>query len=212
MTKDSVNFLEIELKLEAILFSYGDWITLESIKGLLQIEDDVLINGALLNVIKKFENGYSFKVESEEFELQEHTGIIKSRKWRMALKEEYNELITDFVSGFEMPKSALKVLSVIAYEQPVTKTRLSEILGKSVKEDVNYLYKAKFLTYEKNGIGKYYRVTKKFYDYFKMDENVDFRTEANKSMKVVLEMGDEGEEMGEKKSESSNIKIQEEED
>lgn len=212
MTKDSVNFAEIELKLEAILFSYGDWITLESIKTLLQIEEEDLINKAISNVMKKFESGYSFKVESEEFELQEHTGIIKSKKWRMALKEEYNDLITDFVSGFEMPKSALKVLSVIAYEQPVTKTRLSEILGKSVKEDVNYLYKAKFLTYEKNGIGKYYRVTKKFFDYFKMDENIDFRSEANKSMKVILETEGLGLQTGDKNDKAQSIKIQEEED
>lgn len=212
MNKESIDFDELKLKLEAVLFSYGDYISLDSIKSLLLIEDEVLLQKALDEVIFKFEKGYSFKVEYDEIEEMIENKPILKKRWRMALKEEYNDLITDFVSGFEMPKSALKVLSVIAYEQPVTKTRLSEILGKSVKEDVNYLYKAKFLTYEKNGIGKYYRVTKKFYDYFKMDEKVDFRAEANKSMKVVLEEIEEGKENEIKNKSPSNTIILEEED
>ncbi len=212
MSESNEDLNLIKAKVEAILFSYGDFIDFNAIKDLLRITSDELLIQALDEVSKKFETGYSFRVESEEFELQEHTGIIKVRKWKMALKEEFNDLITDFVSGFEMPKSALKVLSVIAYEQPVSKTRLSEILGKSVKEDVNYLYKAKFLTYEKNGIGKYYRVTKKFFDYFKMDENIDFRAEANKSMKVILEKIDSEEEIVNKNLKSLNTQIQEEED
>ena len=212
MSESNEDLNLIKAKVEAILFSYGDFIDFNAIKDLLRITSDELLIQALDEVSKKFETGYSFRVESEEFELQEHTGIIKVRKWKMALKEEFNDLITDFVSGFEMPKSALKVLSVIAYEQPVSKTRLSEILGKSVKEDVNYLYKAKFLTYEKNGIGKYYRVTKKFFDYFKMDENIDFRAEANKSMKVILEKIDSEEEIANKNLNSLNGQIQEEED
>jgi len=212
MSESNEDLNLIKAKVEAILFSYGDFIDFNAIKDLLRITSDELLIQALDEVSKKFETGYSFRVESGEFELQEHTGIIKVRKWKMALKEEFNDLITDFVSGFEMPKSALKVLSVIAYEQPVSKTRLSEILGKSVKEDVNYLYKAKFLTYEKNGIGKYYRVTKKFFDYFKMDENIDFRAEANKSMKVILEKIDSEEEIVNKNLKSLNTQIQEEED
>ena len=210
MISNNENFEEIKNKIEAILFSYGDFVDIEIIKSLFRETTEEIILKAIDEIIKKFENGYSFKVEFDEIEDFE-TKTMKKR-WKMALKEEYNELITDFVSGFEMPKSALKVLSVIAYEQPVSKTRLAEILGKSVKEDVNYLYKSKFLTYEKNGIGKYYRVTKKFYDYFKMDENTDFRVEANKSMKVILENEKEGDEIINKKSKAPNTQINEEED
>ncbi len=210
MTVNMSNLEEIESKVEAILFSYGDWIDLELLKSLLKNSPEEKIKSVLDKITLKFEKGYSFKVEFEEIE--DVDSKIMKKRWRMALKEEFNDLITDFVSGFEMPKSALKVLSVIAYEQPVTKTRLSEILGKSVKEDVNYLYKAKFLTYEKNGIGKYYRVTKKFYDYFKMDENVDFRVEANKSMKVNLDIGNANDEIENKNEKARRVQIQEEDD
>jgi len=177
----------IRSQVEAILFSYGDWIELDLLLDLMHLDSDKELLVVLEELIKKFENGYSFRVEFEEIEVNIEGKIELKKRWRMALKDEYNDIITEFVSGFEMPKSALKVLSVIAYEQPVSKTRLSEILGKSVKEDVNFLYKAKFLTYEKNGIGKYYRVTKKFYDYFKMDENTNFRSEANKSIRSHLD-------------------------
>lgn len=43
----------------------------------------------------------------------------------------------------------------------------------------------------KKGNGKYYKVTKKFYDYFKMDENEDFRDKANKNINEYLEEFDD---------------------
>ena len=45
-----------------------------------------------------------------------------------------------------------------------------------------------------------------------MDENTDFRVEANKSMKVILENEKEGDEIINKKSKAPNTQINEEED
>lgn len=104
----------------------------------------------------------------------------------MALKAEFEDITSALLSGLEIPPSALKVLSVIAYEQPVTRTRMSEILGRVVREDVAFLFRNKFVTYEKRGIGKYFSVTKKFYEYFKVDADA-FRQRANSDMKVFLD-------------------------
>lgn len=149
------NFNELKIKVEGILFSYGDWISPKDIMSCLKLDSEAIVKNILKELEIRYKEGYSFHIEEKE-----------DGTWRMALKEDYADLVTDLISGVEIPQGALKVLSVIAYEQPVTKTRLSEILGRSVKEDVNYLYRNKFLSYEKVGIGKYYRVTKKFYDYF----------------------------------------------
>lgn len=170
---------EITIKIEAILFSYGDWVSPNDIMDALNIDSQNLVLNGLRELESKYRTGYSFIVESND-----------DGKWRMALLPKYDEVVSDLVSGLEIPKPVLKVLSVIAYEQPVTKTRLAEILGKSVKNEVEYLYKAKFVNYEKNGIGKYYKLTKKFYDYFKMDENEDFRGRANKNITTYLEYND----------------------
>lgn len=169
------NFDEIKLKVEAVLFSYGDWISISELMDCLNVDSEILIKNALEELLAKFATGFSFFVEEED------------GKYRMTLLDEYDEIVTSLISGTEIPRNVLKVLSVIAYEQPVTKTRLSEILGKYVKTEVDYLYKAKFISYEKKGIGKYYKVTKKFYDYFKMDEDVDFKAKADKNIKTFLE-------------------------
>lgn len=174
MSNDN-DFESLKLKVEAILFSYGDWISLHDILDTLGMDSELMITNSLKELQDKYKSGHSFSIEQND-----------GGKWRMALTDEYSEIVTELISGTEIPKSVLKVLSVIAYEQPVTKTRLSEILGKSVKSEVEYLYKAKFLSYEKHGVGKYYKVTKKFYDYFKIDEGGDFRSEANKNINTYL--------------------------
>lgn len=171
------DFSRLKSEVEAVLFSYGDWISKKDIQDTLVVDSELLVTNALKEIQDKFKDGYSFHVENHE------DGI----RWRMALKEEFSELVSDVVTGTEIPKNVLKVLGVIAYEQPITKTRLSEILGKSVKQEVGYLYRNKFLSYEKHGIGKYYKVTKKFYDYFKLEETEDFRAQANKSISTYLE-------------------------
>jgi segregation and condensation protein B len=171
---NDLNFEEVKNRIEAILFSYGDWITVSELMDSLEIDSEILVRNAMEELLPKFAKGYSFLIEEDE------------GRYRMTLHSEYDQVVTSLISGTEIPRNVLKVLSVIAYEQPITKTRLSEILGKYVKNEVDYLYKAKFTSYEKKGIGKYYKVTKKFYDYFKIEED-DFRSAANKNINIHLE-------------------------
>ncbi|MCA9495401.1 MAG: SMC-Scp complex subunit ScpB [Nanoarchaeota archaeon] len=172
-----IDLKKLKLEVEAILFSYGDWIASGEIMNILNLDSELELNKVLNEIEEKYDGViYPFKVECD----------VESR-WRMVLKEEFEDVVSGVISNVEIPNAVIKVLSVIAYEQPVTKTRLLEILGKSVKGEVDYLFKNGFLSYEKRGVGKYYRVTKKFYDYFKLDENSDFRREANKNIKTFLE-------------------------
>ncbi len=167
---------ELKLKVEGLLFAYGDWLDVKKIMDSLSIDNDSIILDLLAETRKKFENGFSFIVEENE-----------NGEWRMVLKPEFEDVTTQLVTGTEIPSNILKVLSVIAYEMPVTKTRLAEILGKPVKSELDFLVKSKFLSFEKKGVGKYYKVTKKFYDYFKLDENTDFREKANSNINAKLD-------------------------
>lgn len=166
----------INLKVEAVLFSYGEPISVSEIMSVVGVDSELLIKNSLKELVEKYKDGYSFVVLEGD-----------DSKWRMALKPEFDELTVDLISNVEIPAPILKVLSVVAYEQPVSRTRLAEILGKSAKSELEFLYKNKFVNYEKRGIGRYYRVTKKFFDYFKIDETEDFRAHANKNMKEFLE-------------------------
>ncbi len=168
------NLKKIQAKIEAILFSYGEWISVNEIKEVLKLDSELMVKNALEELKSKFQDEFSFKI------------IMEDGKYRMVLKTEFEPIVEDLVSGVEIPQKVLRVLSVIAYEQPVTKTRLSEILGRYVKTEVDYLHKHKFISYEKKGIGKYYKITKKFYEYFNLDDNEDFRGKADKNITSFL--------------------------
>jgi len=173
MTKNE-DLVIIKEKIEAIFFSYGEWISITEIKNILKVDSQNIIKSAIKDLEIKFKEGFSFKIINED------------DKYRMILKKEFEGLVEELISGIEIPKKVLKVLSVIAYEEPVSKTRLAEIIGRYVKEEVDYLFKHGFISYEKKGIGRYYKVTRKFYEYFNLDDN-NFREKANKNITNFLE-------------------------
>jgi len=163
---------EIKDKVEAILFSYADWISVSDIVKILNLDSENLVKSILEDLKIKFSKGFSFEVVNDY------------NMWKMKIRKEYENLLHDFLSNYEIPKSALKVLAVIAYEQPITKTRLNEILGKSVIKEINYLLKRGFISYFKRGIGRYYKVTKKFKDYFQVDDIKEFRKKFEEKIKL----------------------------
>ena len=165
----------LEGQVEALLFSYGDFLSIKELQTTLHEESELKIKEALKKVQKKFESGFSFVIIEED------------ERYKMKIKEEYDTLASDLVANLEIPIHYLKVLSVIAYEQPVSKTRLAEIIGKNVQSEIAYLYRNKFLSYQKVGIGKFYRVTKKFYDYFQLEEDENFRKTADSNITTFFQ-------------------------
>lgn len=166
----------LELRVEATLFAFGDWLTVDEIKSATKAKSEKEIIQALEALHSKYTEEYAFRVTTDG-----------SGQWKMVLRDEFEPVVQDLVAGIEIPTNVLKVLSVIAYEQPISKTRLSEILGRTVKQEVDFLYKAKFVDYKKQGIGRFYSVTKKFFDYFKVDDEEDFKERANKQLSTFLQ-------------------------
>jgi len=166
---------KLMLKLEASLFSYARWVNVDELKDVLKTTPSA-VSKALLELQKKYESGFAFQIEKNS-----------EGQWKMSLKPEYEDLAEELISGIEIPKPMLKVLSLIAYEQPITKTGLNRLMGRSILEELEFLYKHKFINYEKKGIGKYYRVTSKFYEYFKLEGRDEFLKKANDSMHQHVE-------------------------
>jgi segregation and condensation protein B len=65
-----------------------------------------------------------------------------------------------------LPSGALKTLSYIAYEQPVTSKRLVQIRGSQVYSHIKVLEQLQFVEHENLGRLKVYRTTAKFQNYF----------------------------------------------
>src|SRR5436305_10805876 len=84
----------------------------------------------------------------------------------LQLKPRYSPLIRKFAQRPLIPTSALKTLSYITYEQPVTSKRLVQIRGSQVYAHLRSLKQMGFIELEKFGRSKTYRTTKKFRSYF----------------------------------------------
>jgi segregation and condensation protein B len=61
---------------------------------------------------------------------------------------------------------ALKTLSYVTYEQPVLSRRLVQIRGSQVYSHLKELERVGFIQYEKVGRLKIFKTSKKFQDYF----------------------------------------------
>lgn len=91
---------------------------------------------------------------------------LEDRTYVFQLKSEYTPLIRKFAQHPLVPSAALKTLSYIAYEQPVTSKRLVQIRGSQVYSHIKELEQLQFIERENLGRLKVYRTTKKFQDYF----------------------------------------------
>jgi segregation and condensation protein B len=82
------------------------------------------------------------------------------------LRPEYTPLVRKFAQHPLLPSAALKSLSYIAYEQPVTSKRLVQIRGSQVYSHVKVLEQLQFVEHENLGRLKVYKTTSKFQSYF----------------------------------------------
>src|SRR5206468_6695964 len=94
----------------------------------------------------------------------------------LQLKPHYSPLIRKFAQRPLIPTSALKTLSYITYEQPVSSKRLVHIRGSQVYTHLRTLKQMGFIELESVGRAKTYRTTKKFRSYFGATDLASLRT------------------------------------
>jgi len=82
------------------------------------------------------------------------------------LTPQYSPLVRKFAQHPLLPSGALKTLSYVAYEQPVTSKRLVQIRGSQVYSHIKVLEQLQFIQHENLGRLKVYRTTPKFQSYF----------------------------------------------
>ena len=91
---------------------------------------------------------------------------LEDGSYVLQLRPEYTPLVRKFAQHPLVPSAALKTLSYIAYEQPVTSKRLVQIRGSQVYSHVKILEQLQFVEHESLGRLKVYRTTPKFQNYF----------------------------------------------
>jgi segregation and condensation protein B len=91
---------------------------------------------------------------------------LEDGKFVLQLRAQYTPLVRKFAQHPLLPAGALKTLSYIAYEQPVTSKRLVQIRGSQVYSHIKVLEQLQFVEHENLGRLKVYRTTPKFQNYF----------------------------------------------
>lgn len=165
--------------LEGLLFVTGeDGISLNEIEKILELEkDDVL----------KLIDEYKKMLEDEKRGLKL---VYLGDKYKLTTKEEhkkYYEALADNVVSSNLSQSALEVLAIVAYNEPITVGQIDEIRGVSSRDMVRkLLYKGLVDLAGKSDLpGKpmLYKTTSKFLDYFNLSSKDELP-------KIDFEVGD----------------------
>jgi segregation and condensation protein B len=147
---------ELTARIEAALYSAGRPLSIDDLLRASGINSKDKIRKVVNELIRKTNS--TFKA-IEITQLEEGSFVFQ-------VKAIYTPLIRRFAQQPIISSSALKTLSYIAYEQPVTSKRLVQIRGNQVYNHLKELQQISFIEHEKLGRLKVYRTTKKFQDYF----------------------------------------------
>ena len=147
---------EITARIEAALYSSGRPLSIDELVRASGTNSKSNTRKVVNELIKKTKSVFT---AIEITELADGTFVLQ-------LKPGYTPLIRKFAQRPLIPTSALKTLSYIAYEQPVTSKRLVQIRGSQVYAHFRTLKQMGFIELEKLGRSKTYRTTKKFRSYF----------------------------------------------
>jgi segregation and condensation protein B len=147
---------ELTARIEAALYSAGRPLSIDDLLRASGINSKDKIRKVVNELIRKTNS--TFKA-IEITQLEEGSFVFQ-------VKAIYTPLIRRFAQQPIISSSALKTLSYIAYEQPVTSKRLVQIRGNQVYNHLKELQQISFIEHEKLGRLKVYRTTKEFQDYF----------------------------------------------
>lgn len=154
--KEDLPEKETVARIEAALYSSGRPMSIDELIKATGVNSKDKIKKILLDLSKKI-NSVFYALELKE---------LDDGKYVFQLKSDYVPIIRKFAKQPLLQSSALKTLSYIVYEQPITSKRLVEIRGTQAYSHVKYLEQLAFIEHESVGRLKVYRTTKKFQEYF----------------------------------------------
>lgn len=133
---------DIQLNIEALLFSSENGISAQELKQVLQ--DGLLININTKEVLSFIEN-IKVKYESED-----SVFILKmiDKKFMLLTKPQYHDVINQLQANRDRKKlsqSALETLAIIAYRQPLTKLEIEQIRGVNCDYSIQRLLEKKLI-------------------------------------------------------------------
>ncbi len=146
--------------------------TMKIVEAILFSSDRPLRVGEIAKVTSLSSVEISKAMKKLRKEYEERDGAIEiariGNKYVMQLRSEYVEY--GYAMGKkEMRDDVLKTLAIIAYYQPITQSKLREIIGTRVYAHIDELKKRGFVYGKRTGRTIVLRTTKRFNEYFGID-------------------------------------------
>jgi segregation and condensation protein B len=147
---------EIVARIEAALYSAGRPLSLDELIRASGTNSKEKTHRVVNELAKKANSTFR---AIEIAQLEDGTYVFQ-------IRPQYTPLVRKFAQHPLLPPGALKTLSYIAYEQPVTSKRLVQIRGSQVYSHIKLLDQLQFIEHENLGRLKVYRTASKFQNYF----------------------------------------------
>lgn len=147
---------EIAARIEAALYSAGRPLSLDELIRASGTNSKEKTHRVVNELAKKTNSTFR---AIEIAQLEDGTYVLQ-------IRPQYTPLVRKFAQHPLLPPGALKTLSYIAYEQPVTSKRLVQIRGSQVYSHIKLLEQLQFIEHENLGRLKVYRTASKFQNYF----------------------------------------------
>ncbi len=150
--------MELANKIEAVLYMYGKPVTIARIRKILKSKEE--------------ETEKAIKELFSRYEKSPGSLVVIRHKDRLMLtvKEEYSELVKRFVKEIELQKAVVETLAMIALNEPILQSRLSDVRGSSASEHVRELDRIGFIRRTREGRSFRIELSKKFFEYFDIDK------------------------------------------
>jgi segregation and condensation protein B len=156
---------DIRNKVEAILFSCGNKISITAISKIIGVNNDIVRN-ALLELKAHYENlDTALKI------------IDENEEWKMSVKDSYINLVRSIATETELPRAILETLAVIAWKAPLLQSDLIRLRNNKAYEHIAELEKSGFINKERFGRSYKIKLAQKFYDYFDVENVKKLRTD-----------------------------------
>ncbi len=157
------NLDEATARIEAALYSAGRPLRIEDLIRASGTESRTKTLELLNNIMKKTKSVFKAL----------EVIILPDGSYVFQLKPEYSSTVKRYASKPVLPNAALKTLSYIAYEQPITSKILVEVRGTGVYAHLKELRQLDYISHQNVGRTKIYSTTEKFQKYFGIQGDVE---------------------------------------
>ncbi len=139
--------------LEAMLFTTSRPLTIKELAKQLKVKEHV-IKELIQQLKQKYDENSGITLAEDE------------EGYRLVVKNNYLEDVKHLTPHAELPKAVLRVLSIIAYYEPIKQSDIVKTVGNRAYSYIRELEKRGFVKAVKKGRTKILETTKKFETYF----------------------------------------------